>query len=284
MVFGGREPLQLDYKEQESLRKYLLGSLPPGEIAALEERLLTDAVFYDELLMVEDELIDQYLSGEQSPAERESFEAHFALAPERQQKVRFARALKKYLSSTNEAEAKDVIIAEPSSSELVSAADPDKNQRPFFPFLQRNPILAYSLAATFVLVIGIVSWTTLNRSGSHEPGQVLAVVLTPGLSRSVDGREIKKISIPPGTDTLELQLELPKVEYATYRAEVLRSDRTMVSMIEGLRPATATANRPITVPLSASLFKRDDYSVKLGGKRPDGVYEDVASYVFRVLN
>jgi len=275
--------LQLDYKEQESLRKYLLGSLPPGEIGALEERLLTDTVFYDELLMVEDELIDQYLSGEQSPAERESFEAHFALAPERQQKVRFARALKKYVSSTNEAEAKDVIIAEPSSSELVSVADPE-SQRPFFPFLQRNPILAYSLAATFVLVIGIVSWTTLNRSGSHEPGQVLAVVLTPGLSRSVDGGKIKKISIPPGTDTLELQLELPKAEYATYRAEVLRSDRTMVSMIGGLRPATATANKSITVPMSASLFKRDDYSVKLGGKRPDGVYEDVASYVFRVLN
>lgn len=253
----------------------------------LEERLLTDGVFYDELLMVEDELIDQYLSGEQSPAERESFEAHFALAPERQQKVRFARALKKYLSRTNEAEAKDVIIAEPSFSEPVSVADPDKGKRPFLPLLQRNPILAYSLAATFVLVIGVVSWTALNRlknPGSHEPGQVLAVVLTPGLNRSVDGGEIKKISIPPGTDTVELQLELPKAEYATYRAEILRSDRTMVSTIEGLQPATASAKKSIRVPLSASLFKRDDYSVKLGGKRADGVYEDVASYVFRVLN
>ena len=82
--------MQLDYKEQESLRQYLLGSLPPEEIAALEERLLTDDVFYDELLMVEDELIDQYLSGEQSATERQSFEAHFAVAPERKQKVRFA--------------------------------------------------------------------------------------------------------------------------------------------------------------------------------------------------
>ena len=279
--------MQLDYKEQESLRKYLLGSLPPGEIAALEERLLTDAVFYDELLMVEDELIDQYLSGEQSPAERDSFEAHFALAPERQQKVRFARALKKYLSSNNEAKAKDVIAAEPSSSELVSFADPDKSKRPFFPLLQRNPILAYSLAATFVLVIGVVSWTALNRLKNpelSEPGQVLAVVLTPGLSRSLDGGEIKKISVPPGTGTLQLQLELPKAEYASYRAEILRSDRTVVSVVEGLKPATATANKSITVPLSASLFKRDDYSVKLGGKRADGIYEDVASYVFRVLN
>lgn len=279
--------MQLDYKEQESLRQYLLGSLPAEEIAALEERLLTDAVFYDELLMAEDELIDQYLSGEQSQAERQSFEAHFAVAPERQQKVRFARALKKYLKVTNEAEAEDVAIAEPFLSKPVFVADPGTSKRSFFSFLPENPTLAYSLAATFVLVIGAVSWlavTQLRPTGSHEPGKVLAVVLTPGLNRSVDGGEIKKISIPSGTDTLQLQLELPKAEYATYRAEVVKSDRTVVEIIEGLQTATATTRTSITVPLSARLLKRDDYSVKLAGKRTDGVYEDVASYVFRVLN
>jgi hypothetical protein len=279
--------LQLDYKEQESLRQYLLGNLPLEEMAAIEERLLTDAVFYDELLMVEDELIDQYLSGEQSPAERKNFEAHFVLAPERQQKVRFARALKKYLNRNNETEREHVVIAEPSFNERIPVADPVKNRRSFLPFLPTNPILAYSLAATFVVVIGLVSWTAMNRlpnPKSGEDGQILAVVLTPGVSRSVNGTEIKKISIPHGTGTLEFQLELPKAEYATYRAEVLRSDQVMVATIEGLKPKTASAKASVTVPLSATLFKRDDYSLKLAGKRGDGVYEDVAGYVFRVLN
>ena len=279
--------MQLDYKEQESLRRYLLGSIPPEEIAALEERLLTDTVFYDELLMVEDELIDQYLSGEQSGAERESFEAHFILAPERQQKVRFARALKKYLSRIDELESEDVVVAEPSPSGPVSPVVPSKSKRSFLPFLPANPILAYSLAATFVVVIGLVTWMAVNRlknPASGETGQVLAVVLTPGLSRSLDSGQIKKISIPPETQTLELQLELAKAEYATYRAEVLRSDQTMVAMVEGLKPATTSAKASITVSLSASLFKREDYSVKLAGKRADGIYEDVAGYVFRDLN
>ena len=279
--------MQLDYKEQESLRRYLLGSLPPEEIAALEERLLTDTVFYDELLMVEDELIDQYLSGEQSGAERESFEAHFSLAPERQQKVRFARALKKYLSRIDELEPEDVVVAEPSLSGPVSPVDPSKNKQSFLPFLPANPILAYSLTVTFVLVIGLVTWMAVNRlknPGSRETGQVLAVVLTPGLSRSLDSGQIKKISIPPETQTLELQLELAKAEYASYRAEVLRSDQTIVATIEGLKPATTSAKASITVPVSASLIKREDYSVKLAGKRADGIYEDVAGYVFRVLN
>lgn len=279
--------MKLDYKEQESLRKYLLGNLPPSEFAALEERLLTDGAFYDELLMVEDELIDQYLSGEQSQAEREGFEAHFMLAPERRQKVRFARALKKYLINANEGLAKNVVIAEPSVAQPVSVSYPDTRQRLSFSFLTRNPILTYSLAATLALIIGVVLWTALNRStssGVHQPGQVLAVALTPGLNRSVDGGEIKKISIPAGTDTIELQLELSKAEYASYRAEVLTSDGGKLATIEGLHPETATAKKPIRVSVSRGLLKRDDYTVKLAGKRDDGVYEDVTSYVFRVLN
>ena len=278
--------MQIDLKGQDSLRKYLLGNLPPSQLSALEERLLTDGAFYDELLMVEDELIDQYLSGEQSQAEREGFEAHFMLAPERQQKVRFARALKKYLSNANEARAKN-IIAEPSVTRPLSVAYPDTRQRLSFSFLTRNPILTYSLAATLLLVIGVGLWTALNRSkssGVSQPGQVLAVVLTPGLNRSVDGGEIKKIYIPAGTDTLELQLELSKAEYASYRVEVLTSDGSKLATIEGLHPEIATAKKSIRVSVARSLFKRDDYTVKLSGKRDDGIYEDVTSYVFRVLN
>ena len=64
----------------------------------VEARLFTDREFYDELSIVEDELIDQYLGGAMSDADRESFESHFVSSPERQQKVRFARALKKYVS------------------------------------------------------------------------------------------------------------------------------------------------------------------------------------------
>ncbi|MGH9872440.1 MAG: anti-sigma factor family protein [Pyrinomonadaceae bacterium] len=273
--------MELEYKEQASLRQYLLGSLPPGEIGALEERLLTDAAFYDELLMVEDELIDQYLSGEQSQAERESFESHFSQPPERQQKIRFARTLKQYLKNTSEGQA-DVAAAEPSRDERVALDRRETRKRSFFPFLAANPILNYALAASLVLIIGVVSWTVINRlnPGSHEPGQALAVVLTPGLTR--DGGEIKKISIPPGTDTVQLQLELPKADYSTYRVEILTSERTSVFVAGGLQPATA--NKSINVSLPASLLRRDDYSVKLSGKHADGVYEDVASYVFRVLS
>lgn len=87
--------MQLDDNEQERVRLYLLGQVPPDELAPLEERLLTDSPFYEELLIVEDELIDEYLNDELSQAERENFETHFLAPPERRQKVGFARTLKK---------------------------------------------------------------------------------------------------------------------------------------------------------------------------------------------
>lgn len=281
MGFSGREPLQLDSKDQEALRAYLLGSLPPEEVAPFEERLITDGALYQELLIVEDELVDQYLSDELSPTECEGFEKHFLLAAERQQKVRFSRTLKKYLSNTGEAQTKEAIAAAVSSNAPASIADPGSEKQPFFSFLSRKPILAYSLAAALVLVLVAVSVNRWKNPGYHEPGQVLAVVLTPGLTR--DGGEIKKISIPPGTDTLQLRLELPNSEYATYRAELLTVERS-VSVTEGLQLETTAVNKFITVPISTTLVKPNDYYLKLGGKRADGTYEDVASYVFRVVN
>jgi hypothetical protein len=278
--------LQLDYKEQDSLRRYLLGDLAPGEIAALEERLLTDSTFYEELLMMEDELIDQYLTGEQSQAEREKFETHFSVAPERQEKVRFALTLKKYLSDTSEGQVR-AVDTRSSLAKPISVTDSYRRRRSFFSFLPTNPMIAYSLAAALLLVAGVGFWITLNRlknPGTSGSGRTLAVVLTPGLSRSGDAGEIKKISIPPATETLRLQLDLPKGDYASYRAELLTSERSSVSIIEGLRPTAETANKFVTVTLSTSLLKRDDYYVKLSGQRTDGVYEDVAGYVFRILN
>ena len=287
--------MQLDLKEQESLRQYLLGSLPEEEISALEERLLTEADFYEELLVVEDELIDQYLSGEQSPAEREKFESHFSQAPERQRKVRFARTLQKYLSNTSESEAceesdqespEPAIAVEPIVSPPVSPIVPIAKKRPFFSFLPSNPPLNYALAAVLALVVGGASWMAVSRlmnPASREPGQVLAVILTPGLSRSGD-RGDTKISIPAGTGTLQLQLELSKTDYRSYHAELLTSERAKLAASENLKPETTGAKKFITMPVSASLLKRDDYQVKLSGLRPDGNFEDVATYTFRVLN
>jgi CHAT domain-containing protein len=84
---------------QSRIRQYLLGLLADDARQELEDRLLANADFYEELLMVEDELIDEYLAGKLSNEETNRFERHFLATPERHEQLKFGRAFNQYLSS-----------------------------------------------------------------------------------------------------------------------------------------------------------------------------------------
>src|SRR5438552_18076005 len=81
---------------QDQIRRYLLGDLDDGTRAEVEKRFLSDGEVFEELLVAEDEIINDYASGRLDPEERADFEAHFLATPDRQQKLRFARALHRH--------------------------------------------------------------------------------------------------------------------------------------------------------------------------------------------
>src|SRR2546421_2580710 len=83
---------------QERIRRYLLGNLPAAEQEEIEKDLLTNGDLFEELLVIEEELIDDYLSGELNTDDRTAFESHFLATPERHDQLRFGRAFKNFLS------------------------------------------------------------------------------------------------------------------------------------------------------------------------------------------
>lgn len=279
--------MKLDHNEQETIRRYLLGQAPLEDSSKVEERLLTDGEFYQELLIVEDELIDRYLSGELSEPERESFEPHFLLPPERQQKLRFARSLKKYVSSVGTAQPHESIATNVSSEDAAEVAEPLPKKRPVFSFPPvGNPIVSYALAAVILLIVGGASWVVFKNwrtPAPREPGRVLAVVLTPGLTR--DDGEIKKIAIPPGTDTVQLQLQIASADqYQSYRALLQTTEGLEKLKTNDLKATTTGTSVVVSLQLAAGLLTRGDYYVKLSGLTPRGEYEDVGRYSFRVVS
>lgn len=266
----------------EIIRSYLLGSLDEPNRARLEEKLLTVRSVYDELLIAEDELTDQYLADELSDSEREGFEKHFLSAPERQVKLRFARNLRRYVRLENEGE------PQKEDDPSLALSSPNAQHRPkkryFFSFLPiQNPVIGYSIAAVVVFAVLGLSWTVFNNLRSTQPrtGEVFAVTLTSGLVR--DSGTMTSFNIPPGTDSVQLQLSLTSDDYQNYRAELLTGDRDSVHVEENLRPEGAGANKTVTLHVPADILKRGHYRVKLSGLRPDGNYEDVEGFVFRVM-
>jgi hypothetical protein len=80
------------------IRQYLLGELSEEGQAKVQDRLLCDREFYDRLVVEENELTDDYLRGALTGQREEKFRSYFLTAPERRQKLRFAKALKKLVS------------------------------------------------------------------------------------------------------------------------------------------------------------------------------------------
>lgn len=89
--------LEETHKNAE-IRKYLLGNIQAeDEKREIEERLMLDDKYFEELSMQEEELIQNYVDDCLSTGERQSFEKHFLISEERRQKIEFARVLRRYV-------------------------------------------------------------------------------------------------------------------------------------------------------------------------------------------
>lgn len=255
----------MESQEQESIRAYLLGLVEQNELPAVEEHLLTDNDFYEELLISEDELIDDYLADKLSPSDRIQFEEHFLITPERAQKVRFGRALKMYTADNG----KVSVTARRWWSPAI-----------LFSSANASPSLALG-AAVLVLVLG-VSWLAVKKFPNQTPGSsanIVTAVLTPGLSRA--GGETTRISIPTDKDTVQLRLALPSGDYEKYNVAI-SAQGTKVWTGTDLRPQQLPEGKFIVLDVPAGTFRRDDYQVNLSGQLADSSLEDVTSYTFRV--
>ncbi len=273
--------MKAENKQQEAIMQYLLGLARPEDQSSLEERLVTDGEFYEELLMVEDELVDQYLSGDLSDSERERFENYFLLLPERQSKLRFGRAFNK-LAGTVELAPAVSAVGENLSEQARGVPKPPPKPPWYKIFLPgQNPILAYSLIAAVGLIVAGVTWLALKNRSTQEPGSVYAVVLTTGVTRG--GGSEKRVSIPPGTGTLELKPQLRHDDYVGYRAVLLADDGSEVWRTDKLQAKSEGGDRFIEVNVPVRLLSLRSYRLKVSGLMADGRSEDLPSYQFTVI-
>jgi len=75
--------MRLDTIDERQICQYLLGKLEQEQQRRLEERLMTQDHLFEQVQVLEDELIDEYLKNALSPQDKEDFEKHFLSAPER---------------------------------------------------------------------------------------------------------------------------------------------------------------------------------------------------------
>jgi anti-sigma factor RsiW len=269
-------------EEQKHIRLYLLGNLPPKDLAELEVRLLADKGFHEELLVAEDELIDEYLADRLPGAERESFESHFLITPERQQKLSFSKALRKYVKLNELAYPQEETTKSERPASLAGKMWSVKasllTRTP-----NRNRVLAFSLIAALVFA---ASWMAFHNWSSETTVQrqshnVLKIALISGSTRG-DGAT-QKVLVPAGVDSVQLEIELAGNEYKSYSATLLTPENNILTTREGIRPDVTNGHGVVYFNLPAQILKPGDYQVRLDGISESGK-EQVNIYRFRVVN
>jgi len=261
--------------KRDSVRGYLLGTLGEPERTEFEKQLLNDDALYDELLIHEDELTDEYISGGLAERERRSFENNFLSGPQGQEKLRFALGLQRYIGQANDAQRSRVAESQESASPIGRLA--------FFPkVVRRNPTAAYAVAAVLVFGFIAIAWIAFNNFNRRTAGtgETVVATLTPGSVRGEGQTDV--VQIRPGVEFLQLQLLLPADEYKDYRAEIVGQNSSL-HVATDLKAHTSQSGKFVAFKVPADVLRQDDYHVKLAGRVSDGEYEDVAGYFLRIL-
>jgi hypothetical protein len=270
---------------QPTIRRYLLGRLDEARREQFEERFVKDAEFREAALIVEEELIDDYLAGLLPTDEQTHFDAHYLSGPRQQQEVTLARAIREY--ALNNAAA-------------MPAVEPKAPRRKLLDILTGRGRLPALVVATLLLVAvaGPLLWWVSTWQGnrpqlvnaaavarlnkqpySAEPS--LSVPLTDFLNRTVG--QGQKFAVPANIEIVQLQLALPATSYQSYQVTLRVTDGAELFTISDLSAQQTEAGRLLNLRLPARLLTPRDYTLSLSGRTTDGRAESVADYYFRVL-
>lgn len=85
--------IQNESMNDTDARRFLLGEMAESERLAFEQSFVVDGGLFEQIRVVEDELIESYVRGTLSADEREKFERIFLITKRRRQRVSFSRLM-----------------------------------------------------------------------------------------------------------------------------------------------------------------------------------------------
>ena len=150
-------------EKEEEIRRYLLGEMAEAEMKQFEERLMIDDQLFETLCIVEEDLLDARAIGDLTAEEQKRAEGYFLAAPQRRERLDFARALQTYATSRTAVSGAEQPIDGENSKEAgtlsvfpVRPVPPGQEvQSPFWSSWRGYAALAAAAVMLIALTIGI---------------------------------------------------------------------------------------------------------------------------------
>ena len=248
--------------DKQEVRRYLLGVLDADRKTQLEEQILSTPETYEELLLVEEELIDQYVAGGLSEQERRQFETHFLITAERQQNLRFGQLLKRYVNSHH------IEKSAPAKKSLTFSVLPAAGR----------PVMVFGVVGVVLLGVALLCWLGYRRPPSRMGQQGIEPVVVVTLAPAAAPR----VNVPPKGYDLKLELELANPSFRKYKSELFRENTSVQTRAE-LRVVPKGEQYIVPVTITGEVLSPGDYELKLCGVSESGANEFIEKYSFRVI-
>ena len=305
---------------EELMVRFLLGELSEQERSRIEERFLSDNVFFEQLLAVEQALIDDHVQGRLSPVENDRLEAMIGSSRVQASELESARSL----------------IDQVLQSNPLPTLRPSR-RRSLFSYLYSGPHARQFAVAGLILTAAVAGCLLMwslhlqnqlrqveesRRSAESERDQLLRereeearrndelgrllasrgdelerierelAELQAGSkseigislesdSMSRGGGELKSVRLYPAARRINFRLTVaPVARLQAYDATIRSFDGRKIGNGEVFRARPSGAAIMLAVP--ATLFVSDDYIITLKGRSDAGESVDLGDFPFRV--
>jgi hypothetical protein len=222
------------------IRQYLLGALTPEERQQVEVRLLIDDEFHEQVGVIEDELIDEYLYGELSENERQKLGQILQSDPLQQRKLQLAEDLGTFAGGAKAVRVDPAAVAPGKDNSWWHSL------RDSFRF--QNPVIGFSLALALLLSVPVGVWALIEvrqlkeRLARQEQAQPTAMGREQELRRQLEHQNVR-------IDELAAELQRAQEQRAKLDNEIaaLKSQERPPANVTNRTPAPAQ-------PAVASVF------------------------------
>lgn len=267
--------------QQSEIKRYLLGEPDKELIQRVEERFMADGKYRDEVLIVESEMLEGYLTGTLSPDEQERFTSHYLSTSRNRKKLKEMRVLLKA------AQASPLPVPKIGLLERL---------RSVFWFSTPRQKFAFGSVIALVVIGGLVllqAWRLRNQqtelqaeltrlntpeSISTVNNSVVQLTLLPVSLREQDA--LPRITLTPETQLVQLRTPVGGDAHELFRVE-LRNVRN--ELLADFETKAQPSNGVLILQLPARILERDDYSVVIKGVTANGEVRDLGTYSFRVI-
>lgn len=272
------------------LRQFLLRVLDQDDSAEFEKLFISDPEWKQRILTAEEDLIEAYLEGTLSPAERKQFLTQYGDTARRQRRLQITKLVKEHAVAQGHGERG----ALPPKASLISRLWP-LSLRVLIPVVA---VLIIALTAGLILLVQFTrervaeadhhaaverELADLN-STAHQfeaPSPVASLIVPPV---SVRGAAISnELTRTPDTRVIELRLLwTQKQQFPSYRAAIHRVGESQHFNVANLRLDTLPKGSAVRIWVPSRLLRSGQYVVEVTGVDASGKSGPTEEYTFVV--